>query len=69
LVIDRPAKFGGTLEFNSYLELEESYRGGKLHPIDLKNGVGAAMVDVLEPVRAYFQNNPKNLEALRDAIK
>jgi tyrosyl-tRNA synthetase len=69
LVIDRPAKFGGPLEFDSYQELENTYRGGKLHPMDLKNGVGAAMVDVLEPVRTYFKNKPRNLEALREAIK
>jgi tyrosyl-tRNA synthetase len=69
LVIDRPAKFGGPLEFASYKELEDSYRGGKLHPMDLKNGVGAALADVLEPVRIYFKRNPGNLEALRQAIR
>ncbi|MCU0860695.1 MAG: tyrosine--tRNA ligase [Methanomassiliicoccales archaeon] len=69
MVIERPAKFGGNLEFASYQELEDTYRGGKLHPMDLKNGVGAAMADVLEPVRAYFKSNPRNLEALREAIR
>jgi len=69
LVIDRPAKFGGPLEFASYSELEETYRGGKLHPMDLKNGVGAAMSDVLEPVRTYFKHRPQNLEALRSSLK
>jgi hypothetical protein len=37
--------------------------------MDLKNGVGSAMADVLEPVRTFFKHNPKNLEALREAIK
>lgn len=69
MVIERPAKFGGDLELASYQELEDTYRGGKLHPMDLKTGVGAAMADVLEPVRAYFRNNPRNLEALREAIR
>ena len=69
LVIDRPSKFGGPLRFDSYQELEETYRGGKLHPMDLKNGVGSAMADVLEPVRSYFKHNPMNLEALKEAIK
>jgi len=69
LVIDRPAKFGGPLKFDSYQELDETYRGGKLHPMDLKNGVGSAMADVLEPVRNYFNHNPRNLEALKEAIR
>jgi tyrosyl-tRNA synthetase len=57
------------LEFASYSELEETYRGGKLHPMDLKNGVVAAMSDVLEPVRTYFKHRPQNLEALRSSLK
>jgi len=65
LVIERPAKFGGPLEFNSYSELESIYATGKLHPMDLKNGVGAAMVEVLEPVRSYFDQHPQNLKALQ----
>jgi tyrosyl-tRNA synthetase len=69
LAIERPEKFGGSLQFTSYSELVDTYRGGKLHPMDLKNGVGAAMVEVLEPVRTYFKHNPSNLEALRQAIK
>lgn len=69
LVIDRPAKFGGPLEFKSYHELEGTFRGGKLHPMDLKSGVGAAMAEVLEPVRTYFKSNPRNLEALMAAIR
>ena len=35
-VIERPEKFGGRLEFNSYEELEETYLAGNLHPMDLK---------------------------------
>jgi len=65
LLIERSAKFGGPLEFGTYAELEEVYRGGKLHPMDLKNGTASAMVDILEPVRTYFKHNAGNLEALR----
>jgi len=69
LLIERPAKFGGPLEFHDYAELEEVYRAGKLHPMDLKNGTAGAVVDILEPVRAYFKDNPSNLEALRAVMK
>ncbi|MEM0448982.1 MAG: tyrosine--tRNA ligase [Methanomassiliicoccales archaeon] len=68
LSIERPVKFGGKLEFSSYRELEDTYREGKLHPMDLKNGVAEALIDALAPVRRYFQNNPSNLKALIDAM-
>jgi len=69
LMIERSAKFGGPLEFKSYADLEETYRAGKLHPMDLKNGVGQAMTGILEPVRTYFQQHPQNLEALREIMQ
>lgn len=69
LHIERPAKFGGPLEFQSYAELEQVYKGGKLHPMDLKSGTASAMVEILEPVRAYFERNPRNLDALRASMK
>jgi tyrosyl-tRNA synthetase len=69
LVIDRPEKFGGPLRFHSFQELQDLYAAGKLHPMDLKNGVAAGMASTLEPVREYFKHNPKNLDALRASFK
>lgn len=66
--IERPAKFGGALEFAGYAELEQTYMTGKLHPMDLKAGVAQAMVEVLAPVREYFEKHPQNLKALQDII-
>lgn len=51
LVIERPAKFGGNLEFNTYEELEEAYKSKKLHPLDLKNTVANEINKLLEPFR------------------
>ena len=56
--IERPEKYGGTVEFFSYPELEESYLGGKLHPADLKKGVGEALDQIIEPIRAHFVKDP-----------
>ena len=58
LKIERPEKYGGTVEFFSYPELEESYLGGKLHPADLKKGVGEALDQIIEPIRAHFMKDP-----------
>jgi tyrosyl-tRNA synthetase len=68
--IERPAKFGGNIDFQSYQELETIYVEGKLHPMDLKTGVAIELANILEPVRRYFENNSeaKNcLEIVRDA--
>ena len=67
-MIDRPEKFGGPLEFRSYGELESTYVSGKLHPMDLKNGVARALSDQLAPVRAYFEEHPDNYLAMKRSL-
>ncbi|MDH5754849.1 MAG: tyrosine--tRNA ligase, partial [Candidatus Bathyarchaeota archaeon] len=64
LTIERPAKFGSTVEFQSYQELETTYRHGNLHPQDLKNAVAEELTKILEPVRTYFKNNREAKECL-----
>lgn len=62
--IERPAKFGGTVEFQRYQELETAYKRGDLHPQDLKNAVADGLAEILEPVRRYFENNREARERL-----
>lgn len=57
LRIERQARFGGALEFQSYQELETAYRHGRVHPQDLKSAVAEELAGILEPVRTYFKNN------------
>ncbi len=66
-VVDRPEKFGGPLTFASYDELAEAFAGG-LHPLDLKIATAAAVNAQLNEVRAYFDEHPKGLEALQQAL-
>lgn len=54
LHIERPAKFGGSLDLNSFEELCSTYEQGKLHPMDLKAAVGSAINELLEPTRKHF---------------
>jgi tyrosyl-tRNA synthetase len=65
LSIERRKKFGGDVVFHSFEELAHAYAKGELHPLDLKNGVSAAMIRLLEPVAEYFENKPENLEKMR----
>mgnify|MGYP001039313571 CR=1 FL=1 len=66
--IERPAKFGGIVEFQSYKELQTAYAQGNLHPQDLKNAVAEELAVILEPVRRYFKNNKEAGECL-NAVK
>ncbi len=52
--IKRPAKFGGDVEFSSFVELERAYGAGKIHPMDLKNCVADYLDKLIEPVRKHF---------------
>lgn len=65
LHIERPSKFGGDISFYSYEELAETYTKGELHPLDLKKGVGKAVIELLAPVEEYFKKKPENLEKMR----
>jgi tyrosyl-tRNA synthetase len=59
LTIKREAKYGGLLEFKSYNELEQAYRNGIVHPLDLKIAVAEALNEIIDPIRKYFENNEK----------
>lgn len=55
LKIERPEKFGGSLEYSRYTDLEEDFVKGKLHPMDLKSAVANALINILEPARKHFE--------------
>ena len=59
LRVSREVKHGGPLEIEGAAELRKLYAAGKLHPTDLKAAVGAALVQLLEPVRRYFEEHPE----------
>lgn len=63
--IERPEKFGGNLEIKSYLELEDLFSSGRLHPLDLKNAVANYINKLLDPVREHFKKNKKAAELLK----
>jgi tyrosyl-tRNA synthetase len=70
ITISRPDKFGGKLEIQNFEELAKVYAEGKLHPMDLKNTIASELVDILEPVRTYFEKNKEakqTLEFMRSA--
>jgi tyrosyl-tRNA synthetase len=65
LIINRPEKFGGNLEFKTYKELEQAFVNG-LHPMDLKNAMAEFLDDVLSPIRKDFDKRKDLLKKAYD---
>jgi tyrosyl-tRNA synthetase len=53
ITVQRPAKFGGDREFLRFEDLEEAYRKGDIHPLDLKKTAGRYLAEILSCVRDY----------------
>jgi tyrosyl-tRNA synthetase len=68
LKIDRPVKFGGRIKIENYNELEKMFRGGKIHPVDLKNAVAEHLEKIVKPMREHFEKN-KKAKDLYDFVK
>ena len=62
LKVERPAKFGGDAAFDSYASLEAAYSEKKLHAMDLKTAVAAALDAALSPVRKHFESRRELLK-------
>ena len=59
LNIERDKKFGGDVNFRSYLELEKAFVARKVHPLDLKMSCATELDKLITPVRKYFEKNKK----------
>ncbi len=46
--------------------MERAYVEGKIHPLDLKNGVTEALIEILKPVREHFRRHPQLLEKMME---
>jgi tyrosyl-tRNA synthetase len=66
--IERPEKFGGDIEFESYEELKNAYRAGKVHPADLKSATAEALDKIIKPVRRHFEKT-KKAKKLYDSVR
>jgi len=63
--ISRADKYGGPIDFESIVQLEQEYLKMRLHPLDLKKGVTESLTHILEPARRFFEKHPQNLDAMR----
>ncbi len=68
VTVERDAKHGGDVTYESYESLATAYERGELHPQDLKATTARLLAMRLAPVREYFARHPDNLRALEAAI-
>ncbi len=64
LVVERPAKYGGTIVYERYEDLERDFVSGRLHPADLKKATAKALAEMLEPVRKTLLGDPETRELI-----
>jgi tyrosyl-tRNA synthetase len=57
LIIERPEKFGGTVSFKTYVDLEKAFAAKQVHPMDLKSTVVRYLDQLLQPVRKHFEEH------------
>ena len=51
IIVERPAKFGGNVNYTSYQDLQKDFAEKKLHPSDLKSAASKYVIDIIRPIR------------------
>jgi len=66
--VERPAKFGGSIGFDMYEELENAFKNKQIHPQDLKTSVANELSEILDPIRKHFVKpvNRKLLDTFKE---
>jgi tyrosyl-tRNA synthetase len=57
--VERPTKYGGSVSFENYEEVEKAFVAGKLHPQDLKSAVANCFEKIIRPYREHFEKPAK----------
>lgn len=59
--IQRPEKYGGTINFKTYTDAEKAFKEKKLSSIDLKQGIAQELIKIIKPIREKIEENIKLL--------
>jgi tyrosyl-tRNA synthetase len=60
--VERPSKYGGTISYNNYTQLENDFENRHLHPADLKRAVSIYLNKIVGPVRQHFKGREPELD-------
>ena len=67
IIIERPEKYGGNVELNSYEELIKKFENKDIHPSDLKDCAAKYINLLVQPVREHFEKD-ENAKKLLEKI-
>lgn len=57
ILIERPEKYGGNVEFKSYIDLVKAFSNSIVKSVDLKQTAAKYINELLEPTRRHFEEN------------
>ena len=60
-VIERPIKYGGSVTYSNYKDIEHDFVTRKLHPMDLKNATATYINKIIEPIQKHFKGREPQL--------
>jgi tyrosyl-tRNA synthetase len=60
--VERASKYGGTISYNDYAQLERDFEDKYLHPADLKRAVSLYLNKIVDPVRQHFKGREPLLD-------
>ena len=60
-VIERPEKYGGSVTYVSYGDIEADFMAKKIHPMDLKSATATYINKIIEPVQRHFKGKEPQL--------
>lgn len=64
-IIERPPNKGGPITPGTSQELEQMYRNGEIHPLDLKSAVTAAINEMIAPAIRLLESEKLDLSEFR----
>lgn len=59
--IERSAKYGGSITYSSYKDIERDFVAKKIHPMDLKSATAAYTNKIIEPIYRHFKGREPEL--------
>lgn len=59
--IERPTKYGGSIIYTSYKDIEHDFIIKKIHPMDLKTSTATYINKIIEPIRKHFEGREPQL--------
>lgn len=68
IIVERPEKYGGDIEFKNYSDLEKAFVNKEVKSVDLKQTAAKYINKLLEPTRKYFEEN-KEAKLLLEKVK